>query len=396
MIGPAWTDSTEAVTGRRRLDDPSDYVRAEVRRALERNIKIVPALIDGATMPVAGSLPADIDALRLRNAVEIRPSTFRDDLDRLAAAVRSLSFVHLAVPAFAGAFLGAAFANSIRVVAVPASGSTEGFDSATSDLVAVVGGTLARTGVALGIAFAAKRAIGLTMDRVISIGGLIMCAALFTTALDVYVLPLLVQVGDLELATVRRVIIVVYHSLAAAIVMLVLGFWAKLGAGRALCWAVAIGMAVGVANQVAFGAERTLAWSLRALEEQGSFVENFAYLFRDGASVPAPRLLVAWADFPLRWGAIVAAVLALVSWRVHIDRSSAARVVGYIVIVALVARIAGNALAMAIGFNIDRWGVSVGLIYAILVPLAARRLIHLYRQRPVTSIAPAESRSASI
>ena len=69
IIGPGWlaTDST----GKRRLDDPKDFVRIETRAALARHIRVVPVLVDKAVMPLAEELPADLAPLVRRHAVEL-------------------------------------------------------------------------------------------------------------------------------------------------------------------------------------------------------------------------------------------------------------------------------------------------------------------------------------
>src|ERR1700730_14572827 len=46
LIGPRWIDSTDPRTNLRRLDNPEDFVRIEVRGALERKIPVVPVLLD--------------------------------------------------------------------------------------------------------------------------------------------------------------------------------------------------------------------------------------------------------------------------------------------------------------------------------------------------------------
>jgi hypothetical protein len=51
VIGPNWLGSVDPKTGQRRLDNPNDFVRIEVRKALSRGITVVPVLLDGATMP---------------------------------------------------------------------------------------------------------------------------------------------------------------------------------------------------------------------------------------------------------------------------------------------------------------------------------------------------------
>jgi len=68
MIGPRWLTAADS-RGERRLSRADDYVRLEVEAALGRNIRVVPALIAGAVMPVADDLPGTLAPLALRNAV---------------------------------------------------------------------------------------------------------------------------------------------------------------------------------------------------------------------------------------------------------------------------------------------------------------------------------------
>ncbi len=46
LIGPKWLDVTNE-TGARRLDDPKDWVRLEIERALARKIVVIPVLTGG-------------------------------------------------------------------------------------------------------------------------------------------------------------------------------------------------------------------------------------------------------------------------------------------------------------------------------------------------------------
>ncbi len=70
VIGDEWTTSTDAA-GRRRLDDPNDFIRLETGSALQRGIRVVPVLVGGAVMPLAADLPDDLKALTRRQAIEI-------------------------------------------------------------------------------------------------------------------------------------------------------------------------------------------------------------------------------------------------------------------------------------------------------------------------------------
>jgi hypothetical protein len=82
LIGDRWLDSTDR-KGRRKLDDANDLVRLEIQAALERNIRVIPVLVDGVTMPTAEELPASLAGLARRQAFELSYSRFRDDARRL-------------------------------------------------------------------------------------------------------------------------------------------------------------------------------------------------------------------------------------------------------------------------------------------------------------------------
>lgn len=83
VIGPDWARITDEA-GRRRLDDPSDYVRVEVERGLARtDLKVIPVLVSGASVPKAEELPLSLTPLVHRNGVEIRETRFDADVDHL-------------------------------------------------------------------------------------------------------------------------------------------------------------------------------------------------------------------------------------------------------------------------------------------------------------------------
>ena len=63
LIGPDWLEGKDK-SGRRRIDNPGDFVRLEIAAALKRNIPITPVLLQGAQMPDAEQLPADLGHLR--------------------------------------------------------------------------------------------------------------------------------------------------------------------------------------------------------------------------------------------------------------------------------------------------------------------------------------------
>ncbi len=90
VIGRRWLGFTDQ-QGRPRLDDLNDFVRSEIRAALARGIPVIPVLVDGAQMPRPGELPADIDALRRRQAIEVRTQRqieFNSDAEWLVLRIR--------------------------------------------------------------------------------------------------------------------------------------------------------------------------------------------------------------------------------------------------------------------------------------------------------------------
>ena len=82
LIGEQWLTITDA-HGRRRLDDPDDFVRLEIEAALTRNVRVIPILVDGARMPRADELPPSLVSLGRRQALELSPSRFEYDTGRL-------------------------------------------------------------------------------------------------------------------------------------------------------------------------------------------------------------------------------------------------------------------------------------------------------------------------
>ena len=87
VIGIGWLEAADAV-GHRRLDDPNDFVRIEIRQALKRDIPVVPLLLDGVKMPSASELPEDIRSLARRNAEFIQVRTAKADIERLIRGLK--------------------------------------------------------------------------------------------------------------------------------------------------------------------------------------------------------------------------------------------------------------------------------------------------------------------
>jgi hypothetical protein len=86
VIGKGWLISCDQ-EGHRRLENPQDFVRIEIGTALKRGIRVIPVLVDGASIPQSSDLPDDLKALIRRNALQLGHDRFRTDSERFVAAV---------------------------------------------------------------------------------------------------------------------------------------------------------------------------------------------------------------------------------------------------------------------------------------------------------------------
>lgn len=101
VIGPQWLAATLG-DGRRRLDDPQDWVRLEIEAALDAGIGVVPVLVEGATMPAEAQLPASLAALARCQAIELSETRWRYDTDRLTGALQGRFAIEALPTAAAG------------------------------------------------------------------------------------------------------------------------------------------------------------------------------------------------------------------------------------------------------------------------------------------------------
>jgi hypothetical protein len=88
VIGPHWLDARDE-NGTRRLESPTDVVRIEIAAALEREIPVIPILVDNARIPKADQLPSDVRELAWRNGLNVRHDSFRTDMDKLIYGLKA-------------------------------------------------------------------------------------------------------------------------------------------------------------------------------------------------------------------------------------------------------------------------------------------------------------------
>ncbi|MEX3936840.1 toll/interleukin-1 receptor domain-containing protein [Paraburkholderia phymatum] len=87
LIGRTWLTVT-GKDGKRRLDNPNDFVRLETSSALKRGVTLIPVLVQGATMPQEADLPDDIKDLAYRNSIELTHARWDSDVQLLVNALR--------------------------------------------------------------------------------------------------------------------------------------------------------------------------------------------------------------------------------------------------------------------------------------------------------------------
>jgi len=89
VIGRNWNPL--AASGQPRLSDLRDHLRIEIESALERNIPVIPVLVDGVESPNEDDLPKSLASLAYRNGMPVRPDPdFHHDMDRLVRGIEQL------------------------------------------------------------------------------------------------------------------------------------------------------------------------------------------------------------------------------------------------------------------------------------------------------------------
>jgi hypothetical protein len=87
IVGARWLAATDAA-GRRRLDDPGDFVRLEIELALAAEVAVVPVLVEDAAMPAAADLAPSLQGFARCQAVELSETRWRYDVDQLIATLQ--------------------------------------------------------------------------------------------------------------------------------------------------------------------------------------------------------------------------------------------------------------------------------------------------------------------
>ncbi len=92
VIGPEWV-GTKDTNGNPRIKQPEDWVRIELETALKRDIRVIPVLVRGASLPSTEDLPESLYPLLNRQTYEISNKRWAYDTDQLINFLKKIGFV---------------------------------------------------------------------------------------------------------------------------------------------------------------------------------------------------------------------------------------------------------------------------------------------------------------
>ena len=83
LITPIWASRE----GLQRLGERADVVRREIAWAIDKDVPLLPLLVDSAGMPAAEQLPTDLRLLPRTHAEQLRTRAIKDDVGRISSAM---------------------------------------------------------------------------------------------------------------------------------------------------------------------------------------------------------------------------------------------------------------------------------------------------------------------
>lgn len=90
IIDKDWL-SVNSENGKRKIDEPYDYVRIMIEEAMDQNIPVIPAVIEGCDLPGSDDLPSEIRGLAFYKEMVIQTGDeFNNDIDLVASSLNSI------------------------------------------------------------------------------------------------------------------------------------------------------------------------------------------------------------------------------------------------------------------------------------------------------------------
>ena len=115
IIGPDWLH-VKNEAGQSRLNQADDFVAIEIAAALARNIRVIPVLVDGASIPKASELPDSLKPLVRRQAIEVRQPHFGRDAEALIERIREAIGQEAGLGRWRGRALAGAAASAVLLL----------------------------------------------------------------------------------------------------------------------------------------------------------------------------------------------------------------------------------------------------------------------------------------
>jgi hypothetical protein len=88
VIGKRWLYQPDGT--RRALDSEKDFVRLEIETALNKQIRVIPVLVDGAELPDPSELPEKLQRLTTKQTAVLSDDRWQDDTETLIQVLQSL------------------------------------------------------------------------------------------------------------------------------------------------------------------------------------------------------------------------------------------------------------------------------------------------------------------
>ena len=89
LIGDLWLTAVDG-QGQRRIDDPGDRLRLEIEAGLRHSTRVIPVLVDSASMPKTRDLPQQLVSLSRHHAIRLDHDSFRQDTQHLLEVIQRI------------------------------------------------------------------------------------------------------------------------------------------------------------------------------------------------------------------------------------------------------------------------------------------------------------------
>lgn len=93
LMGDQWLKSRDD-EGKRRIDDPRDFVHREVSTALNKDIEVIPVIVKKAPIPTEKDLPGPLERLAGRQVHELTDARWEYDANKLIESLGGGTMVH--------------------------------------------------------------------------------------------------------------------------------------------------------------------------------------------------------------------------------------------------------------------------------------------------------------